>query len=161
MLDEVRIVRGRLGVLRRCDVVRVMVLAVMMGVMVGCGASPWERGGERETVEASVAGKGEQKELTAKDREIIGKLLEGLKARKDMKFIRVDKTYSAKDAAWYLQYKWDHNKEKVHSVEDFVQLSAYGGEHGEVTYYVEFSDGRRERAKEVLEESVRKLRAGN
>ena len=56
-----------------------------------------------------------------------------------------------------MKYKWDQNKEQVHNVEDFIHLSSYGGDHGEITYYVKFSDGTQRPAKEVLNESVQKL----
>ena len=95
--------------------------------------------------------------MPARDRQVIKMLLERLKERKDLKFVRADKTYNAKEAAWYLKYKWDQNKEKVHSVDDFIHLSSYGGEHGEITYYVKLSDGTEKPAKEVLEESAKKL----
>jgi hypothetical protein len=97
-------------------------------------------------------------ELPQEDRRIIEAVLEGLKGRKDLKFVREDKTYDARAAAWYMRYKWDKNKEKVNSVEDFVALESVGGKHGEVTYYVEFSDGIRKTAREVLEAAVKKLR---
>jgi hypothetical protein len=97
--------------------------------------------------------------MPARDKQLIEELLKRLKERKDLKFVREDKTYGPKEAAWYLKYKWDHNKEKVHSVEDFINLSSYGGDHGEITYYVKFSDGTVRPAKEVLEESVKQLEA--
>ncbi|MGN6367380.1 MAG: DUF5329 family protein [Phycisphaerae bacterium] len=98
-------------------------------------------------------------QIPAKDKALITELLHRLKQRKDLKFVREDKTYGPREAAWYLKFKWDHNKEKVHNVEDFINLSSYGGDHGEITYYVRFSDGTEKPAKEVLEQSVKKLEA--
>ena len=95
--------------------------------------------------------------MPEKDRELIKTLLDRLKQREDLTFIRLDKKYDAKAAAWYLKYKWDHNKDKVHSIQDFINLESYGGDHGEVTYYVEFSDGRKITAKEMLEQSIQDL----
>jgi hypothetical protein len=97
-------------------------------------------------------------ELPAEDKRIIEAVLEGIKQRKDLKFVREDKVYDAKAAAWYMKYKWEQNKDKVKSVEDFVALQAVGGKHGEVTYYVQFSDGKRKTAREVLEAAVKEIR---
>ncbi len=98
-------------------------------------------------------------EMPPHDKQLITLLLDRLKDRKDLHFIREDKTYDSNQAVWYLQYKWDHNKNKVHNVEDFINLSSYGGEHGEITYNVKFADGAVRPAKDVLEESLKKLEA--
>lgn len=95
--------------------------------------------------------------LSAHDKHLIDTLLQRLGKRKDLHFIREDKTYDAKAAAWYLRFKWDHNKSKVHSIEDFINLASTGGDHGEVTYYVQFDDGHKEPAKAVLEDAVKML----
>jgi hypothetical protein len=92
--------------------------------------------------------------LSAKDRATIDTLLDRLGDRKDLRFIRLDKSYDAGAAATYLRFKWHQNESKVHSVQDFINLSATGGKNGEVTYYVQYPDGRRRPAKEVLEEAV-------
>ena len=99
-------------------------------------------------------------QLSKEDRQLIETLLERLKG-KDMKFVREGVMYDAKMAAWYMKLKWQTNSDKVKSLEDFVALESTGGEHGEIKYYVEFPDGSRKEAREVLEASVKKLRAGS
>ena len=98
-------------------------------------------------------------QVSKHDKQVIITLLDRLKQRKDLHFIRDGKVYDAHTAAWYLHFKWDQNKDKVHSIEDFIQLSSVGGEHGEITYYVKFSDGRTQTAREVLEASVKQIEA--
>jgi hypothetical protein len=99
-----------------------------------------------------------KRELSSEERQLIEVLLERLKGRTDLKFVRDGVVYDAGMAAWYMRLKWSQNREKVKSVEDFIALESVGGEKGEITYYVEFSDGRRRTAREVLEESVKKLK---
>ena len=96
-------------------------------------------------------------DLPAHDKQVINTLLDRLKERRDLRFIREDKSYGPATAAAYLRYKWDHNRDKVHNIQDFITLASYGGDHGEVTYYVQFSDGKREPAKDVLEQSLKQL----
>lgn len=95
--------------------------------------------------------------ISPHDKQLINQLLDQLKHRKDMKFIRKDKEYDAGTAAWYLRFKWDQNKDQVHNIQDFINLESRGGKHGEVTYYVQFADGRKETAKKVFEHAFQRL----
>jgi hypothetical protein len=100
------------------------------------------------------------RELSAEDRTIIEGILEGIAKTEGLKFLRADKEYDAKTAAWYLKFKWDQNKDKVKSVQDFIDLQSVGGEKGEITYYVQFADGTKKTAREVMEAAVKVLRGG-
>ncbi len=97
--------------------------------------------------------------LPAADKALINQMLDKIAQRKDLKFVRLDKIYSASTAVSYLRFKWDMNKSRVHSVQDFINLQATGGAHGEVTYYVQYPDGHRRPAKDVMEEVVRELQS--
>jgi hypothetical protein len=63
-----------------------------------------------------IAHEARASELPREDRRIIETLLDGLKARKDLKFVRENKSYDAKTAAWYMKFKWQQNKDVVKSV---------------------------------------------
>ena len=95
--------------------------------------------------------------LSAQDKATINTLLDRLSKRKDLHFVRLDKVYDASTAASYLRFKWNQNQSKVHNVQDFINLSATGGKNGEVTYYVQYADGKRRPAKDVLEEAVKEI----
>ena len=94
--------------------------------------------------------------LPDRDRALIEALLAGVKSS-SYKFIRKDQTFDAKTAAWYLRFRWDQNRAKIESVQDFIDLVSVGGEHGEITYYVEFPDAVRKPAREVLDEALARL----
>jgi hypothetical protein len=92
--------------------------------------------------------------LSAQDKNTINTLLDRLSKDKRLHFVRLDKTYDAATAATYLRFKWHQNESKVHNVQDFINLSATGGKNGEVTYYVQYPDGKRRPARDVLQEAV-------
>ena len=108
---------------------------------------------------AATPAEAKGQKLSQQDKATINALLNRIEHQKDLKFVRLDKTYSASTAAKYMRFKWHQNDSKVHNVQDFINLESVGGSHGEVTYYVQYPDGHRRPARDVMEETVQQLRA--
>lgn len=63
-------------------------------------------------------------EISAQEKQKIEYLINHLETMKDATFIRNDKEYDARTAAFFLRRKWQVNKDKVRTSEDFIERIA-------------------------------------
>ncbi|HVX85269.1 MAG TPA: DUF5329 family protein [Phycisphaerae bacterium] len=97
--------------------------------------------------------------LSKADKATINTLLDRI-SHSNLKFVRLDKIYGASTAVHYMRFKWRQNDSKVNNVQDFINLESIGGSHGEVTYYVQYPDGHRRPARDVMEDALQQIQQG-
>jgi hypothetical protein len=115
---------------------RLVCLAVVAGVAteIACGAEP--SAAETKKIEALIAH------------------VEGLK---ETKFVRNGIEYDAKTAAAFLRGKWDTNKAKIKTAEDFIEHVATKSSTSGKPYLIRYPDGKEVKSGEYLREQLKKL----
>jgi hypothetical protein len=81
-------------------------------------------------------------EISAQEKEKIEYLINQLESMKDATFIRNDKEYDARTAALFLRRKWQINKDKVRTSEDFIERIASRSSTTGKSYRIKLKDGR-------------------
>jgi hypothetical protein len=95
-------------------------------------------------------------EPSAAERARIERLLDSLAARKDIRFVRNGKEYSAAQAADFLRGKLAWNLEKIQTAKDFIdQVGTRSTTSGNV-YLVRLADGRELPSAQFLMQELRR-----
>jgi hypothetical protein len=91
----------------------------------------------------------------AKKIEALIALVEGLA---DAKFVRNGIEYDAKTAGAFLRGKWDANKTKIKTAEDFIEQVATRSSTTGKPYLIRFKDGKEHESGEYLTDQLKKLK---
>jgi predicted RND superfamily exporter protein len=93
-------------------------------------------------------------EIGAQEKEKIEYLINQLESMKDATFIRNDKEYDARTAALFLRRKWQMNKDKVRTSEDFIERIASRSSTTGKPYRIRMKDGREIECGDYLREML-------
>jgi len=83
-----------------------------------------------------------QTQLSDAERARINRLIDAVGQRKDIRFVRNGKEYTAEQAADFLRGKLQWNLEKVHSMKDFIAVVGTGSTTSGQAYQMKMADGR-------------------
>ena len=108
----------------------------------GCLLAPW---GAASRADPSPA-----------ERARIERLLEALAARKDIRFVRNGKEYSAAQAADFLRGKLQWNVEKISTAKDFIERIGTRSTTSGNVYLVRMADGRELPSAQFLTQELRR-----
>jgi predicted RND superfamily exporter protein len=93
-------------------------------------------------------------EISVQEKEKIEYLINQLESMKDATFIRNDKEYDARTAALFLRRKWQMNKDKVRTSEDFIERVASRSSTTGKSYRIKLKDGREIECGDYLREML-------
>jgi hypothetical protein len=93
-------------------------------------------------------------EISVQEKEKIEYLINQLESMKDATFIRNDKEYDARTAALFLRRKWQMNKDKVRTSEDFIERIASRSSTTGKPYRIRMKDGREIECGDYLREML-------
>jgi hypothetical protein len=93
-------------------------------------------------------------EISVQEKEKIEYLINQLESMKDATFIRNDKEYDARTAALFLRRKWQMNKDKVRTSEDFIERIASRSSTTGKSYRIKLKDGREIECGDYLREML-------
>jgi hypothetical protein len=95
-------------------------------------------------------------EPSAAERARIERLLDSLAARKDLRFVRNGKEYTAAQAADFLRGKLQWNLEKIHTAKDFIEQVGTRSTTSGSIYLVRLADGRELPSAQFLTQELRR-----
>ena len=90
-------------------------------------------------------------EISTQEKEKIEYLINHLESMKDATFIRNDKEYDARTAAFFLRSKWQINKDKVRTAEDFIERIASRSSTTGKPYRIRMKNGKEIECGEYLD----------
>lgn len=91
------------------------------------------------------------------ERARIHRLIDAVGQRKDIRFVRNGKEYTAAQAADFLRGKLQWNLEKVHTTKDFITVVGTRSTTSGDVYQVRLDDGRTLPSAEFLAQELRRL----
>jgi len=90
-------------------------------------------------------------QISAQEKERIEYLINHLESMKDATFIRSDKEYDARTAAFFLRSKWQMNKDKVRTSEDFIEKIASRSSTTGKPYKIRMNNGKEIECRDYLD----------
>jgi hypothetical protein len=96
-------------------------------------------------------------DASADETKKIEALIAHIEGLADAKFIRNGIEYDAKTAGAFLRGKWDTNKVKIKTAEDFIERVATKSSTSGKPYLIRFTDGKELKSGEYLREQLKKL----
>ncbi|MBK8398812.1 MAG: DUF5329 family protein [Leptospiraceae bacterium] len=79
------------------------------------------------------------------------------KPEANIRFIRNGEEFSGKEAREHMQKKWNYAKDKIKTVDDFIDLIASKSSLTGNKYYVKLADGKKIESAQWLRETLKKL----
>ena len=98
-----------------------------------------------------------QTQLGDAERARINRLIDAVGQRKDVRFVRNGKEYTAEQAADFLRGKLQWNLEKVHSMKDFIAVVGTGSTTSGQAYQMKMADGRMLPSAEFLAQELQRI----
>lgn len=95
--------------------------------------------------------------LAPTETEKIEALIAHVEGLRDAKFVRNDVEYDAKTAGKFLRGKWDANKAKIDTAQDFIEQAASVSSTTGKPYLIRFKEGKEVKSGEYLKEQLKKL----
>lgn len=90
-------------------------------------------------------------QISAQEKEKIEYLINHIGSMKDATFIRNDKEYDARTAAFFLRSKWQMNKDKVRTSEDFIEKIASRSSTTGKPYRIRMKNGKEIECRDYLD----------
>lgn len=95
--------------------------------------------------------------LAPTEKQKIETLIKLIGALKDANFVRNGSSYSASNAATFLERKWRANNSKVQTARDFIErVASFSGTSGK-PYLIRFKDGKETKSLEFLLAALRDI----
>ena len=98
-----------------------------------------------------------QTQLSDAERARINRLIDAVGQRKDVRFVRNGKEYTAAQAADFLRGKLQWNVEKVNSMKDFIAVVGTGSTTSGQAYQMKMADGRMLPSAEFLAQELQRI----
>ncbi|NOX98713.1 MAG: DUF5329 domain-containing protein [Verrucomicrobia bacterium] len=97
--------------------------------------------------------------LSAAPEDEIGELLKYVSNLEGATFSRNGTTHTAKEAAEHMRMKWQRQKKKIHSAEDFIDLCGSKSYLSGKRYTIKLKDGAEKFSDEVLKAELNRIRS--
>ncbi|HRE80360.1 MAG TPA: DUF5329 family protein [Opitutaceae bacterium] len=96
--------------------------------------------------------------FSAEANQEIESLLSFLKAQSGVVFVRNGSEHTSTQAESHLRMKWDRQRKKIRSADDFIAACASKSSISGTRYFIRYANGQTRFADEVLRDELRRLR---